>query len=398
MISNQVLGSMDHLANLLASVQVLNDSILGIRNGSPHQIIPLSGQLRALLLEGRKDSVALLLELASYLGHDLKVYSMPDSEAPLPPSVPEPLVFVSGLPFSLRRELPSQVKLSIPEFLKRKIIKYGQNHFDVSQLIRWFANKAGGAHYSRSWPEELVALMKLPVIGRQGLQNVLMQVAKVTAELAVLVFRELSDEEFFVQFWIPGKCDKPTVFFDTRLPDSVVGWALGCDKVGRIFVELTGIDGRPWQFVAEHCIEWGQQLHHLRFSRKLHQDLSTEVSIWVDGEQVFTNRLRWPIVVPNGMSNCNSYLNCTSASTSTGGTLFLRQVFACRPTTESELAKAILAASRAWSPSTKGILLSKGVYGHSPVGSRDYKFSGSAFQKSFKGALRYLEKGPPAGI
>lgn len=68
------------IGELLDSLQVIRDALSGLRAGRTYQLIPLSGQLRALLTEKRKDNKPLLLDLAEIMDGELIVYAMPDTE------------------------------------------------------------------------------------------------------------------------------------------------------------------------------------------------------------------------------------------------------------------------------------------------------------------------------
>lgn len=66
------------LFDLSQSLSVIRDSLILIRNGQIHQIIPMSGQLRSVLVEKRRKNESLLLVVAKELKEELNIFAMRD--------------------------------------------------------------------------------------------------------------------------------------------------------------------------------------------------------------------------------------------------------------------------------------------------------------------------------
>jgi hypothetical protein len=170
---------------LLGSLQVIQDSLQLVRAGRVHQLIPVYGQLRAILRERRRGSKPLLLDLADELGHELRIFSMPDVDSSPPPITQSLVLHVAGPPFTMSRELPLQEERSLRELLDFELITHGGKPYSVGDLIEFFANKAGGAHYSKDLPKDFAELLSFGLGGQPVLVNALIQVAQVTLNAGV---------------------------------------------------------------------------------------------------------------------------------------------------------------------------------------------------------------------
>jgi hypothetical protein len=77
---------------LVRALQIIKDAIDGARKGGIHNLIPLAGQLRALLTEKSKGADPLLLRLAETFAQPLEFYVMPGADDPnFPDSLKEKL-------------------------------------------------------------------------------------------------------------------------------------------------------------------------------------------------------------------------------------------------------------------------------------------------------------------
>ncbi len=161
----------DLTLELLLSLQVVRDASRGLQNGAAHQVLPLAGQLRALLLEKRRDAHALLLHFATVAGVEPRLYVMPDPQTALLPHLPQPDVLISGFPFSTSRVLPKQVEIPLGDLVGRELVRHEARGYTIEELIKYYANRAGGSHYSRSIPESFARLLsyEVPGVSMRGL-------------------------------------------------------------------------------------------------------------------------------------------------------------------------------------------------------------------------------------
>lgn len=164
------------IQELIQSLQVIRDSLEAVRQGHLHQFIPLYGQLRALLSEKRKGNQPLLLTIAKEIGMQLEIYAMPgvDDDKALPSELKKDLLLhLAGFPVSLHRELPGQCLITIEKFLDQKILIYEQKRYTPKDVIEFFANKAGGAHFSPDMDQDFTQLLSFGLFGQPMLLNAL---------------------------------------------------------------------------------------------------------------------------------------------------------------------------------------------------------------------------------
>ena len=150
------------LEELIQSLFVIRDSLELVRKGERHQLIPLYGQLRALLCDkSQTKNKPLLRSLAESVDVSLDVHCMPGVDDPrFPEELRESLVFhLSGFPVTLRRQLPAQITVALEDFIERDILHYKERRYSVRNIIDWFANQAGGAHFSLRAPRDFLALL-----------------------------------------------------------------------------------------------------------------------------------------------------------------------------------------------------------------------------------------------
>ena len=163
---------------LLQGLQLIADSLCRIREGEIRYLTVLSGQLRSLVAERSKGEVPLLLHVAEKFGARLEIYCMPGIDDPgFPSELRKDLVLhVAGFPVTLQRQLKAQTKLPLHEFLDLKLIQFKGNVYSPRAIIEWYANKAGGSHYSSKIPEDFAALLALNLMNMQPLANLLVQI------------------------------------------------------------------------------------------------------------------------------------------------------------------------------------------------------------------------------
>ena len=112
------------IQELIQSLQVMNDSLEAVQQGRLYQLIPLYGQLRALLSEKSKHNQPLLLTIAEEISMQLNLYCMSDvNDKDFPSEFKQDLVLhLSGFPASIEQELPGQHIIKLEDFLNRKIL------------------------------------------------------------------------------------------------------------------------------------------------------------------------------------------------------------------------------------------------------------------------------------
>lgn len=257
------------MVELLNALQILNDSISSIRNGRIHHLIVLSGQLRSLLTERSPKAGPLLFEIATLLGRDLELYSMPDAADPaFPEELKDEMLFhVSGLPLTVEKQIPAQQKISLESFLDTNLINLRGKHYSPRNLIEWYANKAGGSHYSRQLLEDFAALLEFDsaterIIGIRAIADSLFQIGDAVLTLGRNFVKSLTDLEFHMRVAIPPQsAPKQSYLYDARYPGTEMRFSVLVDALLVPFCVVTGLQGSTIVTRSDRLIDWSSAKH-----------------------------------------------------------------------------------------------------------------------------------------
>lgn len=273
------------LVELARGLQVVSDAVLALRAGRAHQVIPLSGQLRALLTDTTKHAGPLLLDIAAHFGETIEVFLMPEV-GDLPQVLQRTVTMhIAGFPISLHRQLPSQRRVTIEEFLNHRLLRHGETSFSVRTVIDWYANRAGGAHYSRSLPAALATLQALP-LGPNPLVSLLTQLGEAALLAGRTLLKRIVDLEFHSLVAIPRQVpQKPVYLFDAQCPGTPMRLSFRLNSALVPTFVAFGLQGLGVAVEADRLIDW-REPRHLEGSVLIEDDLTTLVSLYVDGERV----------------------------------------------------------------------------------------------------------------
>lgn len=209
------------IQELLQSLQVIRDSLTSVRQGKLHQIIPVYGQLRPLLSEKSKGNSPLLLDMARKMGLNLDFYCMSEA-GNLPEDLKKGLLLhLAGFPTTLEQELPNQNSISIEKFLDYQIVAYSGRSYKTKDIIAFFANKAGGAHYSTYLPQDFAELLSFGLSGQPILVNALLQIAELIYRLGVKLIKSVADFKIHFLIFVPRQEIKESAYiFDSQYDKS----------------------------------------------------------------------------------------------------------------------------------------------------------------------------------
>ncbi len=151
----------ERLEELRQAVVVIEAGLAAaFRTGDVAHMVPVLGQLRALLLSNGQ--TPLLVSLAEELGFPLEFYSMPldyldnkEIAAILGPSR------IQWAGDSIRADPqgpPFKQKVTMNEWLASTVVVVGDEKITGERLLKWVANKMGGAHYDVTVPQELATI------------------------------------------------------------------------------------------------------------------------------------------------------------------------------------------------------------------------------------------------
>jgi hypothetical protein len=370
----------DSMSELLQSLQVVRDSVHGIARGRAHQVIPLSGQLRALLLENRNDSRALLIHATRYLGLSPTVFLMDGVDVGLPAGAPTPLFHLAGLPITMQKELPGQKEVALPDVAGLELIEFDGSRLSIKELIKFFANYSGGAHYSNRWPEPFARILgiNVPPLGpmRNALLNAMGQIGRVTYAIGLDAVRSASELDVFVDLALPEPGAGPLI--DAKYPDSPSRLTLYLTNDLHIGVELTGIDGSSMALRVNEQVDWS--LPHIVHISVRHDDaLATLLSLEIDDGQVQSmSTSEQPVFLPSTWHDYDVWLNSSAEQQARSSALAIGQLAVVGRSTPWSLARVVMnVAASARDAERKVVIYGPSSTGKAGTGQSDFQNTGT---------------------
>jgi len=385
------------IQELIQSLQVMSDSLEAVQQGRLYQLIPLYGQLRALLSEKSKHNQPLLLTIAEEIGMQLNLYCMPDvDDKDFPSEFKQDLfLHLSGFPASIEQELPGQHIIKLEDFLNRKILffkgrEYREGKYSIKEIITFFANKAGGAHFSSDLPKDFAQLLSFGLFGQPVLVRALIQIAEITYHLGLKLLRSQVEFEIHLLALIPQQDLSQTGYvFDNKYPNSPMRVFFCLDPGMRPNFGVTGIQGLTSTVGINRIIDW-KKPHSFVLTLAINDRLQTKLEIFVDGENFGEVTVPHPLFVINDPLNCMSYYNRSHDNDSAGLSIgFLEMIMFNKDLPLKEKVKLFLHFEELLEQKDLECrYFIKGQYGYSPPGTKDMQLINSPVSWSL---LKLLE-------
>lgn len=365
----------DRIIELTKSLQVIRDALDLVKQGRAYQIIPLCGQLRALLTEKSKKNKPLLIHLAEILDKKLMIFSMPDTENSSVPFKDEILFHMAGFPITLFKEHPLQTEISLSDLLKEKLINFKKITCSIKEIIDFYANKAGGAHYATELPlyfSEILSL-KVPV-----LEQALTQIGQITLEIGINFLKILTDFELHILLFVPEqKIDQYAFIMDNKYPNSPMRFFLALNKQKKLIFGLIGLDGNRIEMPINRLLDLKRPFHFTAIF-SIEKNLSTKVILLINGNSITTVECAFPLVTIPDMSQYDSYINKSFDQQSQDLEIGFMQICLFNKTLEPlERAKMYIFFEETRNQDNAGfVLYSRGSYGYAAVGETNYNHFG----------------------
>jgi hypothetical protein len=382
------------IVELRDAIMLIGDCAKRIREGKRYYVLALASQLRGLLADQSKGSERLLIEVAEKLNFNLELYCMDDAVemAEMMP-VKDSLVFtVAGFPVSVEREADGQKKVTLEEFLNLKIIKLRDSVYTIANVIKWYADKGGGTHYSKKIPKDFIEILNM---GRQtpiNFDGIFVQIGEAVAILGQRLLAKLIDQElhFVMQLTELPKSDMHimdalhgptgirTVFFVTERGGAAI-----------IFVGMN--NERIW--VREDWkINWNR-IRHIHIGLSVNDDLHTTIEIFIDGKRIFHRKWDFCLITMCPQDDFDVIYNKKHEEGAAQSFEFFLSgmMFYSAELSPYERARNLLYLDRVRSdPDGNGMLVPAGTYMRSEPGNHDLVFEGDVRFVNF----RDLKPGP----
>lgn len=305
-------GSADLVADLLQSLQVLRDACAGLSSGGRHNALPLSGQLRALLLERSRRALPLLPALTTELGLNPTIWVMPGAGDILPPGVPKPIMHLAGFPFSLDQRLPAQVELALTDLGDHKLIERDEESYSLRQVVEYYANKAGGAHFSKTVPPGLASILSTEVGDmlsmRDAVLNALMQIGQAVYAVGVDSVRRLTNFDAFFDVGVVDVGSR-AVLLDALYPGSLMRLSVIVTDKRILEVRAAGIGGAVVGARLERVVDWSQP-HVIHVSLRHDDSLQARLDVALDDGSIAASGLsQVPIFLSSALEQYDVCVN-----------------------------------------------------------------------------------------
>ena len=299
---------------LLQGLQLIADSLQQVREGEIRYLTVLSGQLRSLVAERSKGEVPLLLDVAAKFGKDLEIHCMPGVDDPTFPQElrKDVVLHVAGFPVTLERQFHAQRKMRLPDFLDEDFILFRGTKYSPRTVIEWYANKAGGAHYSSNIPEDFAALMALNLMNMQPLANLLVQIGEATLAAGRQLLKAVVDFEIYALVVVPaqepGAVRDVNYLFDSQYEGSGMRISLCLNSRLMPSFFVSGLQGIWARVDCDRMVDWSEpRLIHATLL--IEDDLSTTLELSVDGVRVGRGNVKVPLFVLSDPLDYDSYHN-----------------------------------------------------------------------------------------
>lgn len=238
---------------LFDSLKIIGDSLELIKKGKDHQIIPLSGQIRAILFDNKtskgKNKIPLILEVAQSINYDTDIYILEKKGD----FVKEGLVFNYEKPIvSLKKENQDYKKISLKDYIKTKICKIDNQDKTIEQVVKAFANKNGGAHYDSTTPEFFYNLCLIKIDNRPLIYYIIEDLGKILYEICLEILRQQTEFEFQILFGVnENKTKGIKNIISYRYKNNSMGLSLKLNGQNKIQVILSGIKNETLFLVSD---------------------------------------------------------------------------------------------------------------------------------------------------
>jgi hypothetical protein len=372
----------DRMKELMRALMVLRDAVQLVERGERHHMLPVFGLLRSLLAEKSRSNKPLLLDLASLLGKELYLYAFPGTDKDQFPTLSAPPVLrVGGLPVSLFQTNPHQLRLSVDEFLTQRMLVYNDRHYTRAEVIKMFAEKAGGAHFPERVPADFSAINAFEINGEPAIHNALLQLAHLTLAAGVELLRQLSDFSVYFTLVIPPDgLSKPSVLFDAAYPETSMRMWVALAPFSYLTFGVIGLDGIRAQVTSERLLNRTAPIH-VSCRHHITDDLRSLLQIEADSEFIAETTSASPVFVTHDLTQYRRYINRSQEDPDAGFSFGFLEHFAFTGTLslKDRLKLAKYMDEKDVADDTCLVFRPRS-FGETAVGERDMKMSGEVMK------------------
>jgi hypothetical protein len=300
--------------DLLKSLLIINDCLQLYGQGKTHHILPISGQLRALLLTtGRDKQEPLLFRAAKLLSYTPILYyfeSIDTKDFPFEGS----LFSFSNFTPTIERISQNQQCNSFENWLLCEAIQYENRKYSFTDLIREYSDTAGGAHYDPDFHEYFAKISSFRLNGISTIDSIIITIAKITLLVGINLLRLACNFELTILLAVNSKqtIDEKGCVFQFHDPNTLMGFYLLIDSFLNLHFNVMNIDGGGLSVTNYKLIDWSFP-HIVSLTYDITCFFETELVITIDGEEFGKNKVNSPIFTIFNFEYYNRYFNCDSS-------------------------------------------------------------------------------------
>lgn len=300
-------SNIDRVIELFNALRIIDDSINFLFKDKFYYIGVIYSQLRSLTTD--KTTQPLLFHISEIIDDELSFYYMDDDLTEKMPELKDSLLMrLTGYPLSIKKSLPSQIKIKLIDFLKTKPLTYNGQQFRVDTIINHLANESGGAHYSDSTRRYISELSSLQFNNQPLLNNYIVQLAELIMELGINTLKKITDFDVFLNVFLPEITSKKQEYLcDFTFPNSNNRISIFTDQT-KIHIQIVDCLGRCYTHRIEEIIS-PSKLYLINFSHRITTTFKSEIKLFFNELELINVLLDEPLLILNEFDSYNRYFN-----------------------------------------------------------------------------------------
>jgi hypothetical protein len=283
---------------LFYSLQIINDSLSLISLGKKYHVIPIAGQLRAILIKDKQTPVPLYYAIQKILEVKQCIYLS---------TIPEKIkiskdceCYFNVMNVSLERDKLHYQKEDIGKWLQYCIVETPQKSFTIEEVIKIVANKNGGAHYNEEISNDAVLLYTVTDEKHISIiDKIIVNIALIIKALGLLLIKKAFDFHYLANIAIRfDELSSHKNIISYHDEDYYLPVAILLTSKRQLILKITDPDRRLFIVPLKENIE-KKGIYTICFSYEINSNFESELKIYSLFDQTAKYILTTPIYVHN---------------------------------------------------------------------------------------------------
>lgn len=279
-----ILKTLDfRIRELYYSLNIIKDSLQLLSDGKHYQMIPLWGQLRALLHQnGQKP---LIIDLIEELNFDDTFY-FPTTINDQDQLIESTVLLWSKYQYSFHAK-NNWTKFTLKNFINLPIFIVDSKSYSISAVFKLFADKFGGAHYDKNYPEYIHNQYPLESPELNIFNEQIIEFSNMLIDIGSKILNKFISFQNSILFEIKNYQDYEINLFEFFFEKSVLTYSL---KANRLFLIISDDFGYSYKFDTEIDVDLNIQ----KFISATHffdNKLNSVFNFYIDGEFISSRKI-----------------------------------------------------------------------------------------------------------